>query len=159
MKILPIYDTRKNKNIALKNSNNYYLKLLSEQNENVNTSQNVNFRGFLDLFKRERNFFTTLEATKLLNDAGIKEPNILGKILESSGNNNIYDFKISKLMIQNIVKLINDGFDIEDLIDRNSKYFTPQNIQSYVDKLYKIKQAGYKIEYIPEFVQAELPSE
>ena len=36
-----------------------------------------------------------------------------------------YDFKISKLMIQNIVKLINDGFDIEDLIDRNSKYFTP----------------------------------
>ena len=125
MKILPIYDTRKNKNIALKNSNNYYLKLLSEQNENVNTSQNVNFRGFLDLFKRERNFFTTLEATKLLNNAGIKEPNILGKILKSSGNNNIYDFKLSKLMIQNIVKLINDGFDIEDLIDRNSKYFTP----------------------------------
>lgn len=159
MKILPIYDTRKNKNIALKNSNNYYLKLLSEQNENVNTSQNVNFRGFLDLFKRERNFFTTLEATKLLNDAGIKEPNVLDKILKSSGNNNIYDFKLSKLMIQNIVKLINDGFDIEDLIDRNSKYFTPKNIQSYVDKLYKIKQAGYKIEYIPEFVQAELPSE
>ena len=76
MKILPIYDTRKNRNIALKNSNNYYLKLLSEQNEDVNTSQNVNFRGFLDLFKRERNFFTTLEATKLLNDAGIKEPNV-----------------------------------------------------------------------------------
>ena len=121
--------------------------------------QNVNFRGFFDLFKREKKYMSGSEAVKFLDQLEMITPKAIQRIVEFAGNDNPYNFKCSKAMIEKVAQLAKDDFDVDDMLDRTPNYFYKENFPAFFDNLYKIKNLGYPICYIPEFFEGGLSKE
>lgn len=121
--------------------------------------QNVNFRGFFDLFKKEKKYMSGAEAVNFLDKLKKITPYAIQKIVEFAGNDNPCNFKCSKSMIEKVAQLAKDDFDIDDMLDRTPKNFYKENFPAFFDNLYKIKNLGYPIRYIPEFFEGGLSKE
>lgn len=158
MKILPVQN-----NYIYTNYNKANMSTpsdsLPQKNLQSISSQNINFKGFFDLFKKEQKYMSGSDAVKILNDLKLISQKTIQKIVEFAGNDNPYNFKCSKSVINKVVQLTNDDFDVDNLFEKTPGNFFKENFPSFFDNLYKIKKTGYPIDYIPEFFEGGLSKE
>ena len=133
--------------------------IIQPSSEQTVSAQNVNFRGFFDLFKREKKYMSGTEAVNFLDKLEMITRDAIQRIVKFAGNDNPYNFKCSKAMIEKVAQLAKDDFDVDDMLDRTPKNFYKENFPAFFDNLYKIKNLGYPIRYIPEFFEGGLSKE
>lgn len=153
MKILPI----QYKYSCDNNNSNIQYKTQSPQKTfyNATTPQSVTFTGLADFFKFEKVFLNEKQTLALLNNAGIKDINTIKKIMSVAGKKSSFRLKYNKPILQKIVELKNEGFDLDEIFGISDYNLTPQNFQKYFDRLMQMKRKGYPTQYFFNYRKAD----
>ncbi len=151
MKILPIqnftiYTNKKNSQQKI----NYQSPLLVQ-----NQAKNVDFRGLMGLFKKNENkLISYTKAIDLIKNISDKSEGALQIALHFAEKGDEYR-EYYKSIIEEIVKLTNEGFSIKNLFYTGMKKKTPKEFKEYANQFRKFNQMGYPQNYIKYLIGAD----
>lgn len=153
MKILPI----QYKYSCDNNNSNIQYKTQSPQKTfyNATTPQSVSFTGLADFFKFEKVFLNEKQTLALLNNAGIKVVNTIKKLMGVAEKKSSFRLKYNKSILQKMVELKNEGFDLDEIFGISDYNLTSQDFQKYYDRLMQMKRKGYPTQYFLNYMKAD----
>lgn len=153
MKILPI----QYKYSCDNNNSNIQYKTQSPQKTfyNATTPQSVTFTGLADFFKFEKVFLNEKQTLALLNNAGIKDVNTIKKLMSVAGKKSSFRLKYNKSILQKMVELKNEVFDLDEIFGISDYNLTSKDFQKYFDRLMQMKRKGYPTQYFFNYMKAD----
>lgn len=153
MKILPI----QYKYSCDNNNSNIQYKIQKPKKTfyNATTPQSVTFTGLADFFKFEKVFLNEKQTLALLNNAGIKVVNTIKKLMGVAEKKSSFRLKYNKSILQKMVELKNEGFDLDEIFGISDYNLTSQDFQKYYDRLMQMKRKGYPTQYFLNYMKAD----